>query len=348
MKKQRRWLPSTLSILSIFSAAAAFDSVSVWAQESQTLVVATREAPPFAMKREGDRWEGLTIELWSRIAERLALDYEYREMDLEPMLEGVRDGSVDVAAAALTVTADREKEFDFTQPFFNSGLGIAVVPKEGNLMVGVLNRIFSVEFFQAVAALALVLILAGFLVWLFERKKNSEEFGGSTGKGLGSGFWWAAVTMTTVGYGDKSPKTAGGRTVALVWMFASVIVISSFTAMIATALTVGELHSEIQGPEDLYRHRVGTLAGSTSETYAKERDMAPRSYDSIEEALTALSEDRIDAVVHDAPLLEYYAHHEFEGQVDVLPRVFARQNYAFALPEKSERLEPINQVLLEE
>jgi len=49
------------------------------------------------------------------------------------------------------------------------------------------------------------------------------------------------VTMTTVGYGDKSPKTLGGRMVALVWMIFSIIFIASFTANITTSLTLSEL-----------------------------------------------------------------------------------------------------------
>lgn len=73
-------------------------------------------------------------------------------------------------------------------------------------------------------------------MWFFERHRNPTQFGGRPGHGLGSAFWWSAVTMTTVGYGNKSPQTLGGRLIALVWMFTSVIIISSFTAQIASAL----------------------------------------------------------------------------------------------------------------
>ncbi|MGO2102628.1 MAG: ion channel [Psychroflexus halocasei] len=44
--------------------------------------------------------------------------------------------------------------------------------------------------------------------------------------------------MTTVGYGDKSPLSLGGRIVGLIWMFMAVIILSSLTAGIASALTV--------------------------------------------------------------------------------------------------------------
>lgn len=48
-------------------------------------------------------------------------------------------------------------------------------------------------------------------------------YGGRPIKGLGQAVWWAAVTMTTVGYGDKAPKTLGGRVVAVAWMLASIV-----------------------------------------------------------------------------------------------------------------------------
>lgn len=70
--------------------------------------------------------------------------------------------------------------------------------------------------------------------------------------------------MTTVGYGDKAPITAMGRGIALVCMFASVIIVSGFTAAIATALTVGELRRPVRGPNDLFGSRVIRVAGSTS------------------------------------------------------------------------------------
>jgi hypothetical protein len=73
------------------------------------------------------------------------------------------------------------------------------------------------------------------MVWLFERKLNPAHFGGNTLQGIGSGFWFSAVTMTTVGYGDKHPKTTGGRIVSLIWMFTAVILVSLFTATITHA-----------------------------------------------------------------------------------------------------------------
>ncbi|WP_320044731.1 ion channel [uncultured Desulfobacter sp.] len=74
------------------------------------------------------------------------------------------------------------------------------------------------DFLEVIFTLFMLLLLVGFLIWFFEKDKNREQFGGSPFSGIGSGFWWSAVTMTTVGYGDKAPRTVAGRFVGLIWM----------------------------------------------------------------------------------------------------------------------------------
>ncbi len=188
----------------------------------------------------------------------------------------------------------------------------------------------------------------GLGVWLFERKRNPAQFGGSKLQGLGSGFWWAAVTMTTVGYGDKAPKTLGGRLVGFVWMFAGVIVISGFTAAIATSLTVNAFSTDIRSPQDLAGKRVGTVRESAVQSEVLQAGWKIRGYDTLEEAVSALAEGRLDAVLYDAPLLRYMVSQEgYRDELTVLPQVIRPQHYAIALPPDSPLREPINRSLLE-
>ena len=85
---------------------------------TQKLIVGVKEAPPFAIKQADNTWSGLSIELWQAIATDLQLSYAWRELDLPGLLQGVADGSLDVVVAALTITPERERLFDFTQPFY--------------------------------------------------------------------------------------------------------------------------------------------------------------------------------------------------------------------------------------
>ena len=313
----------------------------------QPLIVGTKEAPPFSMKTTDGQWTGLSIDLWRQIAAQLNFRYELRELTLKQLLDGVTDGSLDAAVAALTIRPEREKNFDFTHAFYTTGLGIAVAGKAHNPWLTVVERFFSIAFLKVVGTLTLVLLGVGMLVWWFEHKKNPRQFNGSAARGIGSGFWWSAVTMTTVGYGDKAPVTLAGRIVGLIWMFAAIIIISSFTAAITSSLTVTQLESVIKGPEDLPKVTVGTIANTTSESYLKQIQISFRSFGSPQEGLKALKEGKIQALVYDAPILRYYIHQNYIGSLEVLPYRLQRQEYGIALQPNSPLRERINVVLLQ-
>ena len=178
-----------------------------------------QRSPPFSMKPSDGQWTGLSIDLWRQIAAELNLQFEFRELALKQLLDGVSDGSLDAAVAAFTITPEREKKLDFTHAFYTTGLGIAVAVKAHNPWFSVARGFISFSFLKVVASLTLVLLGVGALVWWFEHKKNPQQFNGSAARGIGSGFWWSAVTMTTVGYGDKAPVTLAGRILGLIWMF---------------------------------------------------------------------------------------------------------------------------------
>jgi polar amino acid transport system substrate-binding protein len=311
------------------------------------LIVGTKQEPPFAIKQADGTWAGISVELWRGIAADLNVTYEWRELSLQELLNGVRDGSLDLAVATLTVTAEREKYIDFTHPFYSTGLSIAVNSRtEGFLRF--VRPFLSWRFLHMFAFLAVVLFVVAVLVWLFERKRNPEQFDKDAIKGIGEGFWWAVVTMTSVGYGDRVPTTIGGRVLAITWMFAGIIMISLFIAAITTTLTVSHLRSEVLGgPDDLARLRVATVPGSTSEAYLRRNNISYRNYPALLEALRAVANGEIDAVVYDAPLLRYLAKTQLQGRVDVLPFTFDRQDYAIALPFGSPLRQPMNRLILQ-
>jgi voltage-gated potassium channel len=91
-------------------------------------------------------------------------------------------------------------------------------------------------------------------ITLFERHEADINI-----KNFGDGIWWAATTVTTVGYGDRFPVTAEGRAIATFLMALGISLFSFITANVAAFLskqgssdepTLSELKEHIQRLED--------------------------------------------------------------------------------------------------
>jgi voltage-gated potassium channel len=83
--------------------------------------------------------------------------------------------------------------------------------------------------FRVLIAAAATLVLGAWLVLLFERNAK-----GSNIHDYPDALWWAIVTVTTVGYGDRFPVTDGGRTVAVILMLLGIGLIGVLTATVAS------------------------------------------------------------------------------------------------------------------
>ena len=314
--------------------------------ENRALVVGVREAPPFAM-RENDGWQGLSIRAWEASAEALGREFRYEAAGLDEVLNGLENGRYDVGLGAYTVTAEREQRLDFSHPFHTSGYGLAVRAEPASGWLTVAGRFLSLDFLKVALSLGALLLAFGALAWVFERRVNPDEFDERVGPGLAAGFWWAAVTMTTVGYGDKSPRSLGGRVVALIWMFAAIIVISSFTAAITSSLTVSQLGSGIERLEELEGQRVGTLPESASAAWLSANGYRTAEYENLSAALDAVAAGTINGVLYDAPLIAHALDQRDDDRIRLLPQRFERLDYALVFPEDSGLREPVNRALLE-
>jgi polar amino acid transport system substrate-binding protein len=316
--------------------------------EAARISVGAVVVPPFMMKAPDGRWEGLSIELWQELALVLAVEFEWREyQSLAEIRSAILRGEIDVMPA-MAITEEHEIIVDFSHPYYRSGSAIAVPMTESRHdWLGVVRRIISMDVLGAIGVLVLLWITAGVALWLFERHRNSAVSSEGPLKGVEHGIWWAAVTMTTVGYGDVAPKTIGGRIVAILWMLVSIALIAGFTAVITTSLTVGALHGKIRGLHDLAGVRVGSLAGSESLTFLAQRGIAARPIRSEEEGLQAIVDDELDAFVFNRAVLEYLAKTEFPAHVQVLPDNFDPYYVGVAMQSGSELREPIDRALLQ-
>ncbi len=104
---------------------------------------------------------------------------------------------------------------------------MSLLVREGELRVESILRHHSL--FRVLIAAVGTLFLGAWLVLLFEERAKGTNI-----HDYPDALWWAIVTVTTVGYGDRFPITEGGRIVAVILMLVGIGLIGVLTATVAS------------------------------------------------------------------------------------------------------------------
>lgn len=291
-------LIATLALVAVWSGGAAMAQ-----DEGGRLRVGVPERPPFAIQSRDGSWQGIAVDLWRMIAEENHLDFDLVRVPREQAIDALAAGRLDIVLA-VNATPANEARVELLTPFYTSTL--ALVSKREIALGMVIRNILSADFMTVMVSLSLLLLIVGALVWLVERRHNSAQFHRRPLLGLGDGFWWAGVTLTTIGYGDKTPKSLLGRTIAMLWMLIGLGVSAALTATVISATNI-EGNTGLAIPGDLEDRRVGAVGGSSAASYLYGEALAVEEFPSLTEAIEALRVDQIDAVAGGYAALRFAA-----------------------------------------
>ncbi|RWS26385.1 glutamate receptor: ionotropic kainate 3-like protein 2, partial [Leptotrombidium deliense] len=248
------------------------------AMQNQTIRVTTILNEPYTMLRESadkkggnERYEGYAVDLIEELSKILQFKYEFKEVDDKAygslnettgdwngMIGEIIRGEADIAIADLTITSKRETAVDFTLPFMNTG--ISILFRKPTTKVTTLFSFLSpfsmvvwVYVVGAYVGVSVILFVVGRLSpyeWDNPHPCRQDDQVLENDFSLLNSFWFTIGSLMQQG-SDLAPKSMSTRTVAGIWYFFTLIMISSYTANLAAFLTVEKVVYPIESAEDL-------------------------------------------------------------------------------------------------
>lgn len=312
---------------------------------SDTLKVAVYDFPPCVILEKENKPIGFDIEVFEEIAKRANLNIKYEASEtFSKLLEGMQNGTYDAGISGITITGERESKFDFTHPYLNSGLSICVNKNKETNIFNVLNLYFK-QMGTPLKIFLLFIFLGIIGIWIIERGRLFDK---NIFKGLGDGLYWIITTITTVGYGDKTPQTPIGKLLTIIVMLIGIgFIFPYIIASMNTALISEKSESSINSVQDLVDKKVATEKGTTAEFFVKAMNCKSNFTDKIENSYKLLEDNKVDAVIFDMPTLKYYVNNAGKKRCKITGDIFDRQSYGFALKQNSPYREMLNEHLVD-
>jgi len=318
------------------------------------LRIATRLMRPDAFEENG-QLVGFSVDMGRAVVNQLHRDRPqvpiaietYREV--HEMLAALQVGAADLAVAAIPITSQYERDFDFSHPILSAGLQIMVPePSQQSRSAEreIVQRIVKPNLLRLSAVVAGLMLIPAHVLWYFERKsQNSVIEHAAYFPGIFEALWWTILAL--VGQAEEMPDGPVGRLVALFWVFVGIIYLTYFTAGLTAEMTLQELQGSIHGLEDLQNRSVALVADNTVVPYLEGRNIRQvTQFDQPEEAYKALVNEQVDAIIAPRPLLLHFAAFEPDVRFEVVGTPFLEKFYAIAIPEGSPYRTPVNLAIL--
>ena len=89
--------------------------------------------PPFESLSESGEFEGFDIDLMTAIGEKAGKTVEFSSLPFDSLISALQGGTIDAAISGMTITPERAETVDFSDPYFQAGLAIAVAEDDTEL-----------------------------------------------------------------------------------------------------------------------------------------------------------------------------------------------------------------------
>ena len=336
------WLGVAATVATITTVLAAGPGSAALAGSphppSRVLRVGVLDGAQPCSDLESGQWQGLAVELWSRLAssERLPFILETRPT-AAALLQDVQAGSLDVGVGCLTITPERVNDVRFSLPFQEMGLG--VMQRRNRLEAGeaVLRSLLSRDLLQLLAAYLASIAVVSVLLWQSEAHGSGEE---KLHQGRRRAFAKVFQILATGPGTNTIASTTRGHGLVIVSYLIRIVTAS----LLVTTITVKVVREPVAGVADLRQlsdlegQRVAARPGSVSQEVLRQINASGPETPirivpllQVSQAPTLLLEQRADAVLAEDQQLRWAMNRSPRSSLQISLQGLQRESQAFAL-----------------
>jgi len=180
-------------------------------------------------------------------------------------------------------------------------------PGSSNFFLSIFQLLAEPFFINFLSFIFLWIVIFAHAVWLAERRNNADEFPAHYLAGIDDAVWWAAVTISTVGYGDKSPKSPIGRLIALLLILFGLAMFSVLAGHMAGRFVELSDAADVKSASDVQNWRLCGYAEAFEAVKSVYVVRTIRSH--IWECGELLRTGQVDGMLMDQPAMAYYRAH---------------------------------------
>ena len=199
---------------------------------------------------------------------------------------------------------------DFSVPYLNPwGVAVMYTPSSaesaGSFFTAIFTLFIEPFFINFLCFIFIWICIFAHLIWYVEKTNNPTHFPPGYFDGIDDAIWWAAVTVTTVGYGDKVPISPSGRIISLIWMVCGLAMFSVLSGHMAGRFLELGNKEEVRVPPDLRDWRVCGYPTTFDQPWLQGVRVNRVLANSIAECGEMLRTGEVDGVLMDVPIMSY-------------------------------------------
>ena len=330
--------------LPIFAAPGSTKQIG----NGKVIKVAALLGPPFVARGFDGKLRGLAIDIFKQVAIKNNWQYQFILVDgsVESLLNDLKNKKYDIVIGPISINFERMKIVDFSRPYYLSEEKLAIHRHTASPLKAVIDIIYSIPLGIFIYILVLLLVIAH-IIWLSERHKN-PEMPQKYLPGIIFSTWFFIAHFFKGGLLYR-PKTNTARAILLIWLILALsiflIATSTYTAYITARLV--DSKQSIEDVAELVGVKIAYVQGHSYASFPKEVGAIGVPVATVEEALKMIKDRKVFGAIGDQIILASALNKSPNKDVVISTMRLRNDEFAFAFPENSPYLRPVNLAIVE-